>query len=82
VGVVFGSPCVSALFIFLVVIVFMCNFQQLSVPNIYHLGFVCKFGGEGRGRLGKKGTSKWKKYRKMGEECFGGLTFLHLIIFF
>jgi len=25
------------------------------------LGFVCEFGGEGRGRLGKKGMSKWKK---------------------
>jgi len=25
------------------------------------LGFVCEFGGEGRGRFGKKGMSKWKK---------------------
>jgi len=27
--------------------------------------------------LGKKGISKWKKYRKMGGEGFGELTFLH-----
>jgi len=26
-----------------------------------HLGFVCEFGGKGRGRLEKKGMSKWKK---------------------
>jgi len=30
-----------------------------------------------RGRLGKKEMSKWKKWRKMKEGGFGGLTFLH-----
>jgi len=36
--------------------------QMLRAKNTNNLlRFVCEFGGEWRGRLGKKGMSKWKK---------------------
>ena len=38
-----------------------CYGDVCSLLLAIHLGFVCEFGGVGRGRLGKKGMSKWKK---------------------
>jgi len=49
----------------------------LLIRHYRLLGFVCEFGGEGRGGIWKKGMSKWKKLRKMGGEGFGGLIFLY-----
>jgi len=37
----------------------------------FHLGFVCMFGGEGRGGVCKKKRSKWKKYMTLRWEDFG-----------
>jgi hypothetical protein len=43
------------------------------------LGFVCEFGVEGRGGFGKRGRSKWKKYRTLGGGALGVLIFLQNI---